>query len=324
MKKILSIIGVSAIAIASLSACASGSDLTSATDCAVTPSGAEIAKVKVTGEPGVEPTVTIPSPLTSKKTERAVITEGDGEVVEPGMQVSTNYVLYSAATGEKLDSSPDFSSEGALTFVVDDAKVLTGLAKIVQCSKVGSRVAGIVPAEDAFGDAGPNFGIGANDSLVFVFDIKSAGPAPTESPSPELTELPTPSDWTENLPTVDLSGSEPVVELPETAPPTELELQVLKAGDGAEVSQESTVTIDYQGISWNSGEIFDQSYGSNPATFPVGGVIPGFAAAMVGQKAGAQLLVVIPPKYGYGEGTINENNLVGQTLVFLIEIHSVS
>jgi peptidylprolyl isomerase len=56
----------------------------------------------------------------------------------------------------------------------------------------------------------------------------------------------------------------------------------------------------------------------------VAGVIEGFAAAIVGQRVGSQVLVSIPPVYGYGEaGDGNTSPLAGQTLVFLIDIVSV-
>ncbi|MEO9103806.1 MAG: FKBP-type peptidyl-prolyl cis-trans isomerase, partial [Terrimesophilobacter sp.] len=94
-----------------------------------------------------------------------------------------------------------------------------------------------------------------------------------------------------------------------------------KEGDGALVTDSSTVTFDYQGTSWNTGKIFDQSYGKGaPFTSAVTQLVKGFTAAMVGHKVGATLLVAVPPAYGYGEGAINQQNLVGQTLVFLIQI----
>ena len=38
-------------------------------------------------------------------------------------------------------------------------------------------------------------------------------------------------------------------------------------GTGAVVKSGDSVTVDYQGTNWNSGKIFDQSYGRTPATF---------------------------------------------------------
>lgn len=296
-----------------------------ASDCAVTPSGAASSKVTVTGALDKEPKVTIPAPLDTTVTERTVVTEGKGEVVQPGMLATINYVVYNATTGKKVGGTEKFSSTGAISFIVDEAHVLTGMAKTIQCSTVGSRVVAVVPPADAFGADGPNVGIGATDSLVFVFDIKKVEPAPAESPSATPEPLPTPAEWTTDLPTVDLSGATPVVTLPKTDPPTELLLKVLTQGDGDVVTAGSTVTFDYQGTSWNTGTIFDQSYTKGePATYPVAQLVKGFTAAMVGQKVGATVLVSVPPAYGYGEGQINDKDLVGQTLVFLIQIRKTA
>lgn len=320
MPKIISFLAIGGIVALALVSCSTPQ----ASSCAVTPSGAASSKVVVTGAAGVEPTVTIPAPLDAKVTERSVVTEGDGALLEPGMLVSANYVLYNAATGEKLDGSPDFAADGSLSFIVDESQVLSGIAKTVECSTVGSRVVGVVPPADAFGTDGPNFGIDATASLVFVFDITKVEPAPTESPSAAPVELPTPVEWTENVPEVDLSGDVPVVTLPKTDPPAELLLKVFTEGDGDVVTAESKVTIDYQGTSWDTGEIFDQSYTrGEPATFPATGVIKGFAAAMIGQKVGATVLVTIPPQYAYGTDP-KAQKYGGQTLVFLIQIRAIS
>ena len=50
------------------------------------------------------------------------------------------------------------------------------------------------------------------------------------------------------------------------------------------------------------------------------GFVAGFQKALEGQTVGSQVLVVIPPKDGYGEGDINANDLKGETLVFVVDI----
>jgi peptidylprolyl isomerase len=261
-------------------------------------------------------------PLETTVTERTVLVAGEGDVVRTGMSVAFDYLVYNATTGDQLGGYDD---TGTVTGTVSEAQMIVGMVKTLECSTVGSRVVAIVPPIDAFGADGPNVGIGETDSLIFVFDIKEIAPEPSEAPDPSLEPLPTPAAWVDNVPTVDLSGEVPVVTLPKTAPAENLQLKVITEGTGAEVSPASTVTVDYQGISWDANEIFDQSYTrGEPSAFPVGGVIKGFAAAMVGQKVGATVLVTIPPTYAYGEGEINDQNLAGQTLVFLIQIRDVT
>lgn len=103
--------------------------------------------------------------------------------------------------------------------------------------------------------------------------------------------------------------------------PTELVLKVLKEGTGATVASGDPVTIEYQGTNWTNGQVFDQSYGRAPATFSTDGVVTGFGAALVGQKVGAQVVVGIPPEFGYGEAGQPSAGISGtDTLVFVIEI----
>jgi peptidylprolyl isomerase len=88
------------------------------------------------------------------------------------------------------------------------------------------------------------------------------------------------------------------------------------------------VTVAYSGWLWPSnGEEpvqFDSTWanGKAPATFSLSGVVPGFSKALVGQKVGSQIEVIISPEDGYGEtgtGSIPPN----ATLVFVIDILGV-
>lgn len=103
--------------------------------------------------------------------------------------------------------------------------------------------------------------------------------------------------------------------------PTELVLKVLKEGTGDTVTSGDPVTVEYQGTNWTSNKVFDQSYGRSPATFTTDGVVPGFGAALVGQKVGAQVVVGIPPEFGYGAAGQASAGISGtDTLVFIVEI----
>ncbi len=58
----------------------------------------------------------------------------------------------------------------------------------------------------------------------------------------------------------------------------------------------STVTVDYVGT-LEDGTEFDS--GSN-ATFPLGGVVPGFRDGLVGMEPGETRTFDVPPDQGYG------------------------
>jgi peptidylprolyl isomerase len=276
-------------------------------DCLAT-SGDASEAVSVTGEFGASPVVDFKFPLEVKKTERTVLVKGDGDVVASGDTISTGFAMYNATTGKEISNS---IAEGqAAELVVSTQSILKGLVSTLQCSTVGSRVVSVIPPAEMWGDQGySNLGVKGTDSVVMVADVVSIVP-PLK-----------PAEWTDNVPQVQL-GDAPVVTLPEGEAPADLRLAVLKKGDGPVVKANDQVTLDYQGISWQTRQVFDQSYGGQPITLAANGFVKGFTAALVGQKVGSTLLVTIPAEFAYGTDPA-AHQLGGQDLVFLIQIRDV-
>ena len=299
-----------------LAACGTPGGDATASACAAAPSGAASNAVKVTGDFGTAPTVTFDGALSADATQRSVVITGDqaGEQAVTGTTANIQYTVVNGTTGETIDQS-DYTGTPS-PFPIDEATFITGVVQTLECSYAGDRVVGVIPPLEAFGETGSQaLGIAADDSIVFIADIISVDPAP---------EPLVPEAWTENVPKVDLSGEIPVVTIPDAAAPTGLVLSVLEEGDGEVVEAGSTVELDYQGTSWDTGEVFDQSYGTgSTASFPTSAVIEGFAAALVGQKVGTTLIVSVPPEYAYGTDPA-AHALGGQTLVFLIHIIGTS
>ena len=89
--------------------------------------------------------------------------------------------------------------------------------------------------------------------------------------------------------------------------------------DGAEVTKEQTVTVQYAGCLLD-GTSFDSSWSrGTPTSFPLNGVIPGWTNGIAGQKVGSQVLLVVPADQGYGD---QENGAIpaNSTLVFVVDI----
>ncbi|MFC5788518.1 hypothetical protein EDM22_03520 [Agromyces tardus] len=303
------------IALATVSAlllvgCASGSEPSATTDaaadCLDVSSGDLSDGVKVTGDFGAAPTAEFDTPVDATELQRTVAIEGDGDVTKTDDKVSAVVTMYSGSTGEQLLSQPAELTAG-------DETLYEAFTAGIDCVPVGSRTVTVAPASSLYdGQGNEQIGLAAGDSAIIIMDVQ-------EIVVPE--PLPTPSEWTENVPDVKFNGDQPpTVTIPDTDPSTELELKVLEEGDGAEVQDGDNVTVQYQGTNWATKEIFDQSYGKQPATFGTGDVIPGFGAALVGQKVGTKLIVTIPPALGYGEEASDQNPLAGQTLVFVVEI----
>ena len=98
----------------------------------------------------------------------------------------------------------------------------------------------------------------------------------------------------------------PVVEVPVTAAPCELQTIDLVVGNGAEAKTGSTVSVKYLGLLYQDGKEFDSSWSRGtkevlpPFRLGAGGVIPGFDKGTLGMRVGGRREVLIPSKDGYG------------------------
>lgn len=94
-----------------------------------------------------------------------------------------------------------------------------------------------------------------------------------------------------------------------------LQYEVLREGDGEIPQEGQQVQVHYRGTLIDGSE-FDSSYGGDPASFSLGGVIPGFAEAIMLMKVGGHMRAFIPADLGYGDSGPGP----GQVLVFEIEL----
>ena len=256
------------------------------------------AEVVVTGEPGAAPQLAYQRPLEVSEATVEVLMEGSGPAVVDGEPILVNFYAESGADGTVLNDT--YSSEprpyllSAEVLGVDIYQALSG-------QKVGSRILSIAPPA-----------AGQDSATVAVFDI-----LPTRAEGEAVAPR-------EGLPTVHLAvDGTPTITVPDAAPPTELVVQPLQRGDGPQVAVGQVITVQYAGVSWSDGTVFDSSWapGELPDSFPIGvqSVIAGWDSGLVEQPVGSQVLLVVPPQMAYG-GT--EDELAAETLVFVVDILS--
>jgi FKBP-type peptidyl-prolyl cis-trans isomerase len=104
--------------------------------------------------------------------------------------------------------------------------------------------------------------------------------------------------------------------------PSGLQYKVLKKGDGPTPTKADTVTVHYRGKLVN-GQVFDESYGGDPASFGVGQVIPGWTEGLQLMKVGDKFELVIPAELGYGARGAGDVIPPNSTLVFEVELLGV-
>jgi peptidylprolyl isomerase len=135
-----------------------------------------------------------------------------------------------------------------------------------------------------------------------------ATPLTCEPPSGEHTDM----------------SAKPTPTVPE-APATELTCQDLVVGDGDEVlNTNDTVTVHYVGVAQSNGTEFDASWGGEPATFALTGVIAGWTEGIPGMKVGGRRLLTIPGEKAYGPGGNPPDIGPNDTLVFIVDLLEVN
>ncbi|MGY1914807.1 FKBP-type peptidyl-prolyl cis-trans isomerase [Blastococcus sp. SYSU DS0973] len=120
----------------------------------------------------------------------------------------------------------------------------------------------------------------------------------------------------------------PEVPATDAEPPTELVVEDVVVGDGAEAVDGSTVAVKYVGAFYETGEEFDSSWSravdeTLPVTLGAGQVIPGFEQGITGMQVGGRRVIAIPSELGYGDqarGPIPADS----TLVFVIDLVEVA
>jgi len=317
VRKLPALITVAMLGALALAGCSSSSSTEKAPSAAsaCTDPGAGSDAVAVKGEAGVEPTVKFKSPMAAKATQRTVVSKGKGAAVKTGEAVEIAYTAYNAKTGKKLTAGGYGDTAGLTVTVSKGQSILPGILKGVQCSNVGSRVAVVVPPADGFGKTGNSeLGVGKTDNIVFVIDVK--GKVPTRATGADQAPQ-------AGFPAVKLAkDGTPAVTIPKTDPPATLQTEVLKKGDGAAVADGGTVTVQYTGVLWGTGKVFDQSWGKGgPTQLGTQAVVKGFAQGLIGQTVGSQVVIVIPPDLGYGAEGNSQAGISGtDTLVFVVDI----
>lgn len=117
--------------------------------------------------------------------------------------------------------------------------------------------------------------------------------------------------------------TKPELDFPEGDAPTELTVEDIVVGTGAEATENSTVNVHYLGVNFATGEEFDSSWSRGESiNFPLRSLIQGWQIGIPGMKVGGRRKLIVPPAQAYG--TSGGHPLSGQTLIFVIDLIGVN
>ena len=120
-------------------------------------------------------------------------------------------------------------------------------------------------------------------------------------------------------------SKEPHVTPPSGPPPTKLETKELIKGTGTEAKTGSTVDVNYVGVLYKTGKVFDASWKRHePFSFTLGKgqVIPGWEQGVIGMKVGGRRELIIPASLAYGAKGSPPTIPPNEALVFVVDLLS--
>jgi peptidylprolyl isomerase len=283
--------------------------------------GDTIKGLKVSGSFAAAPEIKVDPAVKAAKPVTQVISAGDGDKVQANKKAMFD-ISIAKGDGTKLYSDVDRGTPTQVDMAENQffPVLIDGLIGKPQ----GSRVAIAAKVKDVWGAAGaPQLKLKTSDTVVFVVDVLSVQPSKVVD-GPEGTKVKAPA----NAPAVEQTGSKVTGIDFSSAPkkaPKKLKVITLVKGDGPAAKAGRLVTFNYYGAVYGNKKPFDSSFTRGaPVPFGVGvnGLIPAWDKVIPGLKQGSRVLIIAPPKDGYGsrgQSGIPANS----TLTFVVDVLGV-
>lgn len=117
------------------------------------------------------------------------------------------------------------------------------------------------------------------------------------------------------------------------ADPTTLACEDLVVGSGKAATTASQATVEYVGLVYKTGKVFQSSWDSSPATFGLSPqeVIPGFSQGIAGagkvapMKVGGRRVILMPASTAYGANPPSGSGIpANAALVFIVDLQKLA
>lgn len=298
---------VAAGLLASLTACSTSAAPGSA-GCQAPASGNASSVVTATGTFGSKPTVTIPTPVNTKTTEVSTLIAGHGQVLTDGTPTLIKYTIYSGKTGKEVSSS---SYSTPTTPITIGATKGGPLVDALECATVGSRIAVAVKASELTTStsgtaAKPNGKSGP--AYIAVIDVVKAFLPKADGPLVRGVN---------NMPAVvTASNGAPGISIPDIAAPKTEKIQDVRRGHGDTLTKKSTAIVQFTAVDWATaptvqGSTWTDGDAATTIDLSSADIPASIKKALVGQKVGSQVMVVVPATASSGST---------QTFVYVFDV----
>ncbi|MEJ1087573.1 hypothetical protein WDU99_04500 [Microbacterium sp. Mu-80] len=241
------------------------------------------ASVEVTGSFGT-PQVSVDLPVRASEVKYADLIVGDGAPIASATQNAImTLMLVNGTTGEPIQSGLSvWSPESA-------SAQFPGVDEALACATEGSRVVVAIPSGQLPEGMAAQVGLGADDSMLAVYDIRY-----TLLPKAEGDDV---FNTTRGLPSVVRApDGRPGIIVPDSAAPKETVTETLIEGRGEEVG-DGAAMFHYTAVSWAdrsvTGTSWDGAVMLNADSLP-----EEVGTAIAEAHIGSQIMVIVPGDSG--------------------------
>jgi hypothetical protein len=291
-------------------------------------SGDASSTVKASGSLGKTPKVSFPTPIVAKTSQVTVLKAGHGMTAQKGSIVDIDVTVLNGTSGKAVAGT---SYDGGTFLRAVAGKGLppqtgaltpSSIADALVCAQAGSRIVLTSPNKKV------NAGLTGVSTAVAVIDVHAVYLPKADG----VNQLP--KDGMPNV--ITAVDGQPGIVLQELEKPTTVRSELVKAGGGEVVTKTSHPVVmltawtwpgatddkpnvlDQQGLdTWTNGVAISLDFASSP--YP-----KALTTALIGQKVGSQVLVVLPPKDGFAASGAPQGVSANDTLIFVVDIVGIA
>lgn len=299
------------------------------------PTGDASSIVKASGKVGTEPNATFPTPIVARDPQATVVKAGRGAPTAKGGQVDFAFTVYNGKTGRAIGGGgyngqanrlaagspiPQQPADGSRK----NAKA--AISEALVCAQPGSRIAVTSTARQLGLGSLEQYGIKDSGTVVTLIDVEATYLGKADG----MNQLP--QDGMPNV--ITAVDGQPGIVLQELDKPRTARSEVVKAGGGAVLKKGQKAVLHYTAWTWPDGnggkpvvidslDTWSSGIAQDVTLSKSNGVLPAKAIDdLIGRKVGSQLLVVLPPKDGFGANP-PQGAAATDTVIFVIDILGV-
>jgi peptidylprolyl isomerase len=293
VRKLPAVFATLSLTAVALVGCASTTDAAAACGRHTDAGSPTMNLISVTGAQSAVPVVDVHTPFHTSTTRFADVDPGTGTVPikSASQMIVLDVSLVSATTGKTLISTPYDGDESRAMTLSQWAQSFPAFSTALHCATAGTRVAVAIAPGGVDASPAQSLGLSKDDSLVAILDLRRVYLGAANG------SLVYNSGW--GMPAVVRApGGRPGVIVPDGPAPQQTTVQTLKRGDGAKVTADDSVLLNYTIVNWTDKTVADDTWDSQPQFVTPSSKSKGFQAAVEGQTVGSQVMAVIPKADG--------------------------